>query len=117
MPDFSEILLEIVRDNTWLPYINKLALDTFISSCPKDSEITGELKALLADIHDGSISDPDNELLGTLLLKLYPRQLPPSEIWDYLYEPVGRESEGMYWQFWQFVFLDRFSEDPRGGGT
>ena len=112
IPDFSEILLEIVRDNTWLPYINKLALDTFISSSPKDSEITGELKALLADIHDGSISDPDNELLGTLLLELYPRQLPPSEIWDYLYEPAGRESEGMYWQFWQFAFSDRFSEDP-----
>ena len=112
MPDFSEILLEIVRDNTWLPYINKLALDTFISSSPRDSEITGELKALPADIHDGSISDPDNELLGTLLLELYPRQLPPSDIWDYLYEPVGRESEGMYWQFWQLAFSDRFSEYP-----
>ncbi len=111
MPDFSEILLEIVRDNTWLPYINKLALDTYISSCQRDLEITGGLKALLADIHDGSISDPDNELLGTLLLKLYPRQLPPSEIWDYLYEPVDRESEGMYLQFWQSAFSDRFLED------
>ena len=111
MPDFSEILLKIVRDNTWLPYINKLTLDTFISGSPRDSEITGELKALLADIHDGSISDPDNELLGTLLLELYPRQLPPSEIWDYLYEPAGRESEGMYRRFWQLAFYDRFSED------
>lgn len=108
MPDFSEILLEIVRDNTWPPYINELALDTFISSCPEDSEIADELKTLLADIHDGSISDPDNELLGMLLLELYPRELPPSEIWDYLYEPVGRESEGTYWQFWQCAFSDRF---------
>ncbi len=115
MPDFSEILLEIVRDNTWLPYINKLALDTLISGCPKDSEITGELKTLLVDIRDASVSDPDNELLGTLLLELYPRELPPSEIWDYLYEPADRESEGMYWQFWQFVFPDRFSEDPGVG--
>lgn len=109
MPDFSEILLEIVRDNTWPPYINELALDTFISSCPEDSEIAGELKTLLADVHDGSISDPDNELLGMLLLELYPRELPPSEVWDYLYEPVGRESEGTYWQFWQCAFSDRFS--------
>ena len=109
MPDSSGILMEIVRDNTWPPYINKSALDTFISSCPEDSEIAGELKALLADIHDGSISDPDNELLGTLLLELYPRQLPPSEIWDYLYEPAGQESEGTYWQFWQCAFSDRFS--------
>ena len=108
MPDFSEILLEIVRDNTWMPYINELALDIFISNCPEDSEIAGELKTLLADIHDGSISDPDNELLGMLLLELYPRELPPSEIWDYLYEPVGRESEGTYWQFWQCAFSDRF---------
>lgn len=110
MPDFSGILLEIVRDNTWPLYINKLALDTFISGCPEDSEITGELKTLLADIHDGNISDPDNELLGTLLSELYPRQLPPSEIWDYLYESAGRESEGMYWQFWQLAFSDKFSE-------
>ncbi|MCY3624922.1 MAG: hypothetical protein OXH71_05630 [Candidatus Dadabacteria bacterium] len=112
MPDSSEILLEIVRDNTWLPYINKSALDAYISSYQRDSEITGGLKALLADIHDGSISDPDNELLGTLLLKLYPRQLSPSEIWDYLYEPTGRESEGTYWQFWQSAFCDRFLENP-----
>jgi hypothetical protein len=108
MPDFSEILLEIVRDNTWPPYINESALDAFISICPEDSEIAGELKALLADIHDGSISDPDNELLGMLLLELYPRELPPSEIWDYLYEPAGRESEGTYRQFWQCAFSDRF---------
>ena len=112
MPDFSEILLEIVRDNTWLPYINKLALDTLISSCQRDSEITGELKTLLADIHNESISDPDNELVGTLLLELYPRQLPPSEIWDYLYEPAGGESEGVYRQFWQCAFCDRFLDDP-----
>lgn len=112
MADCSGILLKIVRDSTWLPYINKLALDAYISGSRRDSEIAGELKALLADIHDGSVSDPDNELLGTLLLELYPRQLPPSEIWDYLYEPTGRESEGTYWQFWQSAFCDRFSENP-----
>ncbi|MCY4378761.1 MAG: hypothetical protein OXC39_02880 [Candidatus Dadabacteria bacterium] len=113
--DFSGILLEIIRDGTRYPYIRKLALDVFIHGQPEDWEDSGDLKALLDDIRDGRVPDPEYELLGTLLLDLYPRQLPPSEVWDYFSCAAGRESEGAYWQFWQCAFSDRFLSSRETG--
>ncbi len=94
LPGLSGILLEIVRDGTcWLD-INVFALDAFIQNSPDDKDKTHQLKALLADIQDGSASDPDNELLGTLLTHLYPRDLSPSEVWDCFFEAGKRGFRG-----------------------
>ncbi len=86
LPNLAGILLDIVRDNTWWPRLNISALDAFIHNCHNNQEKTSKLKALLADIQNGSVSDPDHELLGTLLSHLYPRELPPTEVWNYLTE-------------------------------
>lgn len=115
VPDFSGTLLEVIRDGTRHPYIKELALDVFIHGQPEDWENSGDLKALLDDIRDGRVSDPENELLGTLLLELYPRQLRPSEVWDYLFCSAGKESEGAYWQFWQCAFSDGFLSSRETG--
>ena len=114
-PDFSGTLLEIIRDGTRHPYIRELALDVFIHGRPEDWEDSGDLKALLDDIRGGRVSDPGNELLGILLLELYPRQLSPSEVWDYLFSAGGGESESAYWQFWECAFSDRFSGSGETG--
>ena len=50
LPDLYEILLKIVRDDTWSPSINTSALDIFIHNCPNSQDKTNDLKALLADI-------------------------------------------------------------------
>lgn len=81
---FSELLLEIVRDDTRWPRVNYAALHAFIQSCPDSADKTNRLKTLLADIQNGNVSDSDKELLAILLTHLYPRDLPPSEVWDYL---------------------------------
>ena len=81
---FSELLLEIVRDDTRRPHVNYAALETFIQNCPDSEDKTNKLKTLLADVQDGSVSDPDKRLLAILLNHLYPRELSPSEVWDYL---------------------------------
>ena len=44
--------------------------------------------------------DPDNELLGTLLTQLYPRELPSSAVWDYLSETWNPELIGRHCVFW-----------------
>ena len=100
LPDLSEILLEIVRDDTRWPRINTAALDAFIHNCHNSREKTRKLKVLLADIHTESVSDPDNELLETLLTQLYPRELPPSAVWDYLSETWNPELIGRHCAFW-----------------
>ena len=111
LPNLSEILLGIVRDDTWWPGINYTALDAFIHNCLDSLEKTDKLKALLADIHSGSLSDTDNELLGTLLAQLYPHGLPPSEVWDCLSEKGNPEFFGSYWRFWNTELPDKSSDE------
>ena len=96
LPNLSELLLEIVRDDTWWSRVNYAALNAFIYNCPNSAKKTGTLKKLLADIHTGSLSDTDNQLLGTLLAQLYPHDLPPSEVWDYLSEKGNPELIGRH---------------------
>ena len=111
LPNLSDILLEIVRDDKWWPGVNYTALNAFIHNCPDSPEKTDKFKALLADIHSGSLSDADNELLGTLLAQLYPQELPPSEVWDCLSEKGNTEFFGSYWRFWDTELLKKSSDE------
>lgn len=86
----SEVLLEIVRDGTRWQGVNSQALYAFLHNCPDNPERTNSLKALLDDIRSGQVSDPDNSLLGPLLKQLYPGELHPSEVWNYLSKKEGR---------------------------
>ena len=111
LPNLSELLLEIVRDDTRWPGVNYAALDAFIRNCPDNPEKTDELKALLVDIQCEKVSDPDNHFLGTLLTQLYPHYLPPSEVWDCLSEKGNPEFFGIYWRFWNTELLKKSSDE------
>ena len=111
IPGLSETLLEIVRDDRWWPWINSLALDAFIHNCPDSEEKTSRLKILLADIHTESLSDPNNELLGTLLAHFYPHDLPLSEVWTYLSARVNPKGFGSYRWFWGFDLFKKSSDE------
>ena len=111
LPNLSDILLEIVRDDKWWLGVNYTALNAFIHNCPDSPKKTDKFKALLADILSGSLSDADNELLGTLLAQLYPQELPPSEVWDCLSEKGNTEFFGSYWRFWDTELLKKSSDE------
>ena len=110
LPNLSELLLKIVRDDTRWPHINYAALNAFIHNCPDSPQKTGKLKELLADIHTGSLADTDNQLLGTLLTQLYPHNLPPSEVWDYFTAQGNPNLTGRYSLFWAIDLLDKSSD-------
>ena len=110
LPNLSELLLEIVRDDTRSPHVNYAALNAFIHNCDSEDK-TIKLKALLADIHTGSLSDTDNQLLGTLLTQLYPADLPPSEVWDYFTDQGDPNLTGRYTLFWEIDLLDKSSDN------
>ena len=94
----SATLLEVVRDGTRWPSVNRSALYTFmrIRNFRHGQDRTTELKLLLADIHTGKVTDSsDGELLGMLVTDLYPDEVTPSEVWSYFSnqenpEPIGR---------------------------
>ena len=111
LPNLSELLLEIVRDDTRWPPVNYAALDAFIHNCSDIEDKTSKLKALLADIHTGTLSDTNNELLGTLLAQLYPHDLPPSEVWNYLSEKGNPELIGRHLQFWDTELIEKSSDE------
>lgn len=110
LPSLSPILLEIVRDDTWWPLINESALDAFIR-LHKRQDKTKELKLLLADIQAERVSDPSQELLGTLLTRLYPAALTPLEVWDYLWETGDVELFGRYRRFWSTELVQKSSPE------
>lgn len=109
-PDLSGILLRIVRDSERWPRVRTAALDAFIGSLESEDK-TSKLKALLSDIQAGNVVDPDSELLGRLLAKLYPDDLPPSAVWDYLSEEGTPDLIGRCLVFWDRDLLEKSSDE------
>ena len=109
VPGLSDLLLDIVRDETRWPGINALALNAVIRFDDEEHRIRA-LNSLLKDVEAGRVSDPENELLGTLLTRLYPRYVLPGEIWEYLSETWETDLIGAYWWFWEHELLEGSSD-------
>ena len=107
----SELLLDIVRDDTRASSVKVLSLDAFLHTCPDSQEKTAALERLLADVQSGCVTDPDDELLGALLTKLYPQDLPASQVWGYLSEPGDSNLIGRYVWFWDRCLLEQSSDE------
>ena len=102
-----------VRDQSWLPYMNELALDAFLHNCDRgvECDVTGELREVLVDLRAGTLPDPGRKMLGTLLKHLYPHDLRPSEIWNYLDEADKSPPPlGAYSRFWRTSLLEMSSD-------
>ena len=110
LADLGMLLLEIVRGRRRWPSVNTSALNAFRHNC-SDTGAKADLKPLLDDIRVGRVSDPDRELLGTLLTELYPQELPPSEIWEYLSEQGYPELYGRYRRFWDTRLIEQSSAE------
>ncbi len=134
IPELVDVLMEIARDNSRQLEIRQCSLRAFIRQREKTVETTAQLKRLLADVHDGLIQDPDDELLGLLLIELYPDSLSASDLWRYFRTPKKPDIYGMYDFFWHNLVdnsttaqldaligeftgcLDRFLEEYKSGG-
>ncbi|MDE2889043.1 MAG: hypothetical protein OXR72_12605 [Gemmatimonadota bacterium] len=110
LPNLSDLLLDIVRDETRWPGINVLALDAYIL-CEDEDKHTSQLMTLLSDIQNGSVSDPDRELVGKLLSQLYPRELSPADVWAHLVETPDSNIAGAYRSFWEHRLLEKSTNE------
>ncbi len=113
LPSLGLPLLDIARDETWPPRVRSFALDGFLHATAGGEGHTTELKELLAGIHAGTVPDPNNQMRGALLARLYPKEIPPSSIWDYPTEGGDRDLMGHYWSFWEHDFLNKSSDHDR----
>ncbi|MCY3887961.1 MAG: hypothetical protein OXG19_09735 [Chloroflexi bacterium] len=110
LSSLAPALLEIVRDNSWRPYVKYSALDAFLHTPITGDDGASELRQLLEEIRAGDVADPDNELLGALLEHLYPKVILPSRIWEYLTDGGDSHLIGHYILFWEQRLLDQSSD-------
>ena len=111
MEEFSATLLDIVRDDSWRLDVRQSALVAFVNCCSDHRDRTRELCEILASIRDGQLRDSNDELLGTVLAQLYPQDLPPSQIWDYLHMNGDQRVVGSYRVFWRTLLNIKSSDD------
>ena len=112
LPGLAGDLLSLVYDDTWSSYVKELALRAFLHHSADGDEKTNRLKALLADVHAGVISDPKEQLRGILLSSLFPRNVLPSEVWRYLIATEDtRKVIGSCWEFWFQRIPDESSDE------
>lgn len=124
-PEFHSALLSAVRDPARHGLLRRWALDPLLKRRQKmrgradDEELealTSELKTLAEEIRGGRVTDPSGDLMGLLLLHLYPDVIPPSEILNYLYAPHRLTAfrgnifrDNAYTIFWEWLIAAKFS--------
>ncbi|MDP2819445.1 MAG: hypothetical protein Q8O29_14500 [Polaromonas sp.] len=99
MPGLNAELEKVVRDTSYWPGSRTEALRILIAFDRRDDKWSIS-RTLLEDIHAGIVEDSEDELLGTLLLAMYPGQLSPAEIWSHFRKPKSNALLGSYWRFW-----------------
>lgn len=102
-------LMQVVRDGTWWPRIRHGALDAFRVQRGDQAAALVELKGLAQDLYAGQVSDPDDDLLGSLLNTLYPEALSENEVLGYLRAPKRGGQVLSYEYFWQEILGKRSS--------
>ena len=97
LPSLSEQLETVVRDASYWPVVRTNAARALMHARPDGSS---RLLKLAEDIRAGAVEDREDELLGTLLRKLYPSYIPPAQILDYLHKPKNDSLIGNYFMLW-----------------
>ena len=104
VPDLEAILRDPERSHL----VKLPTLDAYLHVAPSGDAKIRELRALLESVQDGSLPDPDDQLRGTLLGDLYPADLSPFEVWQYV-TPHNPMFMGRFWSFWKRTLLEKSS--------
>jgi len=101
----------IVRNPKQPPNKRRLALEVYLRVVADNDHEARSALRLLDDIRTRALSDPDDDLCGTLLRHLYPAHLPPSEIWGYVRPPNRSNYGGRLLRFWGYDILEQSNDD------
>ncbi len=108
--DLESDLLVILRDPTWPPHVRESSLRAYLHIAPDGDAKAHTLLRFLEDIHNRTVSDPDDDLRGDLLRYLYPTWVPPSEVWKYVTSRNRPNYFGHFARFWRFDLLNLSSD-------
>ena len=105
LPGLSDALISLLKDPDYQLWNRRQALQVLVRFNDQQA-----LQKILEDVWQGIISDPEDELLGQLLLSQYPNQISPDEIFNYLRSPKRTDYIGIYDYFWSYE-LTKLSSD------
>lgn len=108
LPGLTPDLQAVVLDPSFAAETRLAAMDAWLAQPSPDTKFA---KTLLDQIENDSLSDPDDELAGRLLDKLYPEVIAPREIATHFHPPKAESLHGQYQRFWQRSFLERTPRD------
>ena len=109
-PSLDDVLISIIRDETWWPHIREAALEVIDRRIATDPGLASRMKSILEEISRGELADPDDGLAGILLEALYPGTVKPEEVFDHLH--ASTNLIGLcYADFWSSRLLAQSSED------
>ena len=111
IPRLVPMLLDLVRDGKCWSSVREAALEAYIQQSSNGDTADHELTTLLADVYAGSVADPDDQLLGLLLMRLFPGTLPPAEVGRFLRERKRQSLIGRYVYFWEDALAERATDD------
>ena len=94
-------LMTIVYDSSWQDDIRCQALRTLHQILVGKSDRENTFGQLLSDLVRDLLPDEKNNLRGTILDFLYPRELSPSEVWSYLVNGTVAYQHNIYLEFWE----------------
>lgn len=98
-PQLTKELGDIAEDSSRWGRVRRHAVEAWLASGATDSQAIEFLDRL----NQGKISDPEEELAGILLSRLFPRAISISQIMSYLHIPKSKIL-GMYQHFWAYEF-------------
>ncbi|MCY4171547.1 MAG: hypothetical protein OXF08_08130 [Bacteroidetes bacterium] len=102
-------LLNMIQDHRWISKVRceaLLACDKIAGYIDNPRET---LTKILRDVKENKISDEAHDLIGTLLFLLYPNELQPAELWDYIVIDSMNTHNNRYIQFFTNL-IDQSSE-------
>ena len=108
--DLAPELAATVRDDAVPAPLRRRALSAFLHISADRDEREGTLTSLLDAIDAGSVSDPDDDLRGILLIELYPEVVGPSDVWRHIAARSQDDYFGRLWAFANKILLERSRE-------
>ena len=96
-PSLAPGLLVTVRDATRRPSGRLRASKVYVRWM---SAVDAGVRALLNYVATGTVEDADDEILDALLVEMYPKALPSSELPRFMHPPKKENLIGRYTMFW-----------------
>jgi len=107
IPQLAEVVEQVISESDRWPGVRKTALRAWLRMVPE----SGAALQLLPRIAGGQISDPEDELLGGLLTRLYPEALDARALLEHLHTPKSPNLIGRYVWFWIHELPVRITPD------